>query len=552
MSCWSIAAAGVCSFLFAAATIYGGALYATGYYAEPPDNLAIPFLVVWLVAFMALVLASRIINYLQERIEQRANQETCAFSLVAPALTKRSIAVHSLVMFALWGIYTIALFPGSMNWDTYYQISQWYPGNPVWAIPWIDSGSVVDARFSDHHPLFDTLLYGLFAVPSDFIFGTWNWGVFAFVVLQSAFTATVLTVSAAYLRKVKAPLLASAIAYCFYCVMPFFPFSASTMLKDALFSPLFVIYVLMMSEMARTKGSFPGRRKRDIVAFVAIGLLVALTKKPGFYIVLATCVVLLLVYRGARRAILAQLLTVVLVMAVALPLVVFPLIGVIPGGKQEMLGPLFQQTARFVVQHPDEISAEERDAIDDVVAFEGLDDRYDSFYSDPVKFSYRYDTCTSEELTEYISVWLSQGLRHPETYVEASLTTSASYIGLLSPINVIGYTADIEHDGSDKLYNPKPLRPLREGLVAVYEFVSETPVLMLLFRIGLYSFVVPALVLVTLVGRRSRYSVVIVPVVLSVLVCFISPVIDARYAMPLVYLAPFLFGLCFASESDAG
>jgi len=67
--------------------------------------------------------------------------------------------------------------------------------------------------------------------------------------------------------------------------------------------------------------------------------------------------------RPARHTFLAQALASLLAIAVVLPLIVFPLLNIQQGGRQEILGPLFQQTARYIVEHPDEVTDEEKEAM---------------------------------------------------------------------------------------------------------------------------------------------------------------------------------------------
>ena len=105
-------------------------------------------------------------------------------------------------------------------------------------------------------------------------------------------------------------------------------------------------------------------------------LLLVLTKKTGIYIVIPTMVVYAVVYRRVWwRSLVPAALSVALMWGV-MPNVVFPALDVVPGGRQEMLGTLFQQTARYVALHGVEMSASERRAIDDVLVVDTLNECY--------------------------------------------------------------------------------------------------------------------------------------------------------------------------------
>ena len=537
--------------VFSFALVYGGALMETGFSPVDPGALLVPFGVATLLSSALYVCiplaANKVRDSLRAPRHVTAGSDRGASSVIAPSWNRRSVIVHALVMLACWLPYLIAVFPGTMNWDTAYQIDQCYSDGTVWVIPWAATESVSDAHFSDHHPLFDTLLYGAFALPSDKLFGTWNYGVFAFVVLQSAFTAATFSLATAYLGKVGAPRKLTAGTYLFFCLVPFYPLYAASMVKDSTFAPLFVLYFLMLVECARTRGDFLTGNKRNIACFAIIGLMLALTKKPGLYLVLLSGIALVFVYRKAWKAYLLQMGVVTVVMMVLLPLAVFPALHVIPGEKQETLGTLFQQTARFAVQYPNEVTDDERTAIDRVIMFDGIAERYDPYCSDPVKFFYRYDACTGDDLREYLRVWLDQGLRHPWTYVESVLVTTAPYIAFDGKLEVHENTVDVYAD-TPRVWQPEALAPLRNALTGLYHWLLDAPVLCLLFRVGLYAFVVPSLVFMAFVMRRSRYVPVFVSLALSLAVCVVTPVFHARYALPLLYLAPLLVGLCFERE----
>ena len=538
-----------CSLLASAGVVFGRALSETGFAGQPFSLLMIRCLLLAIVFFALYFVAARLVIALGKRLRAGSRGVHRRWS-IAPRETRKSLFVHICVMLAFWAVYIVALYPGSMNWDTYYQIYQCYPDAQILMIPWAPTESFVDAAFSDHHPLFDTLLFGAFAHASEALFGTWNYGVFLFVVLQAIFTAAVFTASVAYLVRLRIPYAVRSVVFVVYCVLPFFPIYAATMLKDSLFSPLFVLYLLFVCEAARTQGAcFAGRVGR-IIAFAIIGVLLALTKKPGMYVVLASAVILVFSQRKAWRAYVAQLVSVVVVMMLILPRIVFPLLDVVPGGTQEALAAPFQQTARFVVLYPDEVTAQERASIDALLRYDDIPEDYDPFSCDYVKNWYKYETATSDDIVEYAKTYLAQGLRHPEVYFEALAATSAPYVNCSGPIDVYMYTGDVEHYGSPLVSSPEALEPLRSLITRGYDFASGLPGLGVLLSVGLYAFVLPSISLVTLSLRRSRLTAVFVPIALSLAVCFITPIFSARYALPIIYAAPMLFSLCF-SIADA-
>ena len=360
---------------------------------------------------------------------------------LTPCLAAKSITVFSLVMCVFWIPYMVALFPGSMNWDTFYQISMYQGTFPVYVIPWIDTHSIVDAWLSDHHPVFDTLIYGFFAKTSLDLTGTWHAGVFAFCLIQCVLTAAVFTGAVAYLRRIGAPLGLCLGIYLFFCLMPFYPMYGMTMLKDSTHALVFVPYLVLLTEIVRTRGQALSRRG-VCVWFVVLGLLLALTKKTGLVVVVITAVVLAFALRKHWKPFAVQAGASALVMLVLFPYVLFPVLNIIPGGVQEPLNLLFQQTARYVTYCPNDVTDTQREAINAVLPYDSLAKEYVFNDSDTVKAWYRYDTATTQDLMTYVGVWAQMGLAHPDVYFQQVAATASPFFNAHGVMGVHGQSGD--------------------------------------------------------------------------------------------------------------
>ena len=528
---------------------FGVDLAATGYLREPVASCG-RFVAYSLCAGLALFAACEGIAAFQaRRTDVPARRRLAA---LVPAFTVHDIVLFAAVMLAFWGVWMVCMYPGSMNIDTVSQIKQSYIGQyDVYIVPWIPTHSTTDAWFSDHHPFFDTLIFGAFVHAFDWT-GSWNVGVYAFVLVQCCLTTATFSAAVAYLRRAGAPLPLCLGVFLFFCLAPFYPIYGMTMLKDSLYSFLFVIYFLFLAEIVRTRGALfagarqAGRARRLLVWFVVVGVLLALTKKTGAYSVVVTAVIGAIVCRRCWKAFAAQALASGAVIWLLFPMVVFPLAHVVPGQLQEAVGFMFQQTARYVVDHSDEISADEQAAIDAVLGFNDLAARYEHDDADPVKFWYRYDTCTADDLARYLQVWAVEGARHPETYMEATLSICAPYLNASGVVGVHGQTGDIDESVADLIYQPAQLDGLREPMLAFYRAIVEVPGLDLFFRVGPYATWIPLLVLCVGARNRNGLAFLAVPLLVALGFCLICPIFHARYALPLIYVAPVALGLLFS------
>lgn len=569
---------------------------------------------------------------------------TSRLASVTPQWSVRSIAAFSLVMALFWLPWLVANFPGGTYWDTYYQIFQCYPENhPIAVIPYAEcyDNTLTDAYLCDHHPIFDTLVYGAFGMASDALTGSWMAGVFAFVCLQGAAHVVAFTAAVAYLRERHCPMVLCFAAYAFLCVMPFVSTWALCMVKDSFFGLFYIPYLIMLFEAVRTRGTSL-ESSRAVVAFALVGLMLCLTKKQGIYVVVPTALIAAWVYgprgrlraggrarrarlarhapvggrtgdaeryaggghagnggeradNGGRRAdnvercagsaggrtgdacppyavrafarptrrahagwkaFLAQALLCVVVMLVIFPMLVFPLLNVAPGGKQEVLGTLFQQTARYVTYHGEEVTDEERAAIDAVLEYNNLSHQYTFNFQDEVKYRYKLDS-TNDDLMRYLQVWAAQGLKHPEAYLASVMSIAGYYVAPCGVINIRMVTVDT-HMGDDQrymLYNPDELDWLRNGLADAYDLVAYTPGADLPLLMVVYVFWLPAALLFVMRRRDLRCGVLLLPALILLAFCVIAPVNDARYCIPLLDGAPLMvcmFAALLCERSQRG
>lgn len=529
------------SLLVAGFGVFGCSIMTTGYYEDSFGTLALRTIAWTPVCFGVIsALEYAFLAYSRTRGKASSARRVSRISIdrFTPCANGKSIALFTIVMLVFWEAWMLAVYPGSMNWDTYYQIAQCYPENhPIYYIPYAPTESFVSNYFSDHHPIFDTLIFGGFAMASDYLFGTWNYGVFAFVLIQSVGTAAAFTYALAYFRKLGVPAAIRFGAFVFFALMPFYPVYAATMLKDSFFSWLYVPYFIQVVEIVRTKGAALDSRK-FLTAFVVLGILLALTKKTGMYAVVPAALILLFVYRSHWKSLALQAVSVLVVMQLVLPYIVFPALDVIPGGKQEVLSPLFQSTARYVVLAGDEVTEGERDAIDIVLGYDTLAKRYNPRDSDPVKFLYNYNA-SNEEMLSYYKTWLQQGLKRPDIYIDSVMTTTSSYFAPGGTLALHEDTGDVEHDGSPLLWRPERLQGIHDVLFSAYHWLCAFPVLGdTVFSVALYAFWIPLFAVYYLGRHAKRYVPALIPSILALALCVITPVFHARYALPLIYTAP--------------
>ena len=377
----------------------------------------------------------------------------------------------------------------------------------------------LDAQFSDHNPFFDTVLFGAFAWVSDALTGSWNAGLYCFDALQAVATAFGFSLGISYLDRLGAPKPIGLLIFLFFAFVPIYPIYAMTMVKDSVFSWLYVLYFIEVAQIVETKG-LVFEKRRWMVCFVTVSILLALTKKTGVYLVIAAALLLLVFYRAAWKRLLVSALIPSAVLFAVFPLVIFPMCNVAPGGKQEALSPLFQQTARYVSCHYDDIPDSERESIDVVLGYYDLPERYEAINADPVKFMWNYE-CSNGELVSYFKTYLIEGIKDPVCYFEAWFATASGYLAPTTDGAITVYRSTGNEKGAfeDKLFQPACLDEIRGSLFSAYDELSHTPGIDLAFHLVLYCFWVPVWAFLRILKDRREWLPIFIPTFLSVVFC---------------------------------
>lgn len=526
----------VISLLISGTAVFGNACVKTGYFEVTFVKLLLRT-VMWCIPVSILLW---IILYLLEVIN-RSEKLFCKLSRLTPDYSKKSILFFTVILLFTWGVYIIAFYPGTMNYDTWYQMYQSFPENhPIEVI----FGVFIKEYYCDHHPIFDTLLFSFFAKTSDYLFGYSNYGIFLYVLIQSVMTAFTYSFAFAYLKKKKAPSLLLFIAYWSIALVPIWPINAITMLKDTLFSLIFVWYFLEVIEIVQTRGQWLNDKK-NLAAYIITCVLLCLTKKTGIYQVLVLNLFLLIFMRKVKQMIISSVFP-MLVMWIVIPYIVYPVFDVLPGGKQDMLSVPFQQTAAYVVEWENELSDKEIHIIDNVLNYDTLKERYNPLTVDPVKNAWRYETVTKKDMHNYYKLWIKEGLKHPVTYIKASAPIMLGYLSVDTRVYLhMTQAKEVWANTEARPYSgfPERLKPLREKVSNIISKFSNSHIGKIYFTLAVYSWWFPLVGVWIIFVRNPRKLILFVAEGMCLAGCLIGPVISARYAYPMIYVTPIL--MCY-------
>ena len=165
--------------------------------------------------------------------------------------------------------------------------------------------------------------------------------------------------------------------------------------------------------------------------------------------------------------------------------------GIVPGGKREMLSIPFQMTARYVKEHPDDITEEESEVIDKMLYMETLAERYDPVSADPVKGFAFYEIHNTSDYLDYIRVWFTQGCRHPGSYVNAFFAMESGWFSWTKyyPLLNMDWHSQLNTTVFSEASTVRPpvIKGLAEDFQKMLDDLYENPLIRLIFTYAFYA-----------------------------------------------------------------
>lgn len=454
----------------------------------------------------------------------------------------------AVVIGAVLCLWLIVYFPGYTNNDINYQFRQFFG---------------IDAM-TNSHPVLSTVIMGV-CMKAGKTIGSDALGLFLYMLTQAAMFTVAFSAVCRAAHEFRLPKPIRVPILLFYAVLPVWGAYSVQGMKDGLFASVFTLFVLYCLRFAvslcRDEKNSPSfyvrfavfsvltallRSKLEVIvaAVLVIGVLCTLRKKSHFSAMLGTCLVAVTMSFGFIYGLL-------------------PALGVIKCNNTESLSIPFQQVARIVREHPDEI---ERETIDAVLDYELLPEVYMPVLSDPVKDTYKIrDAADEAEKTDaFLREWKRLAKRYPADALQATLANVFGYFSFTPSIQTQnGHTgmcfflADELHKGrtSTETYTvtyPKTLAPVRKAVLTAAYLYDAVPVLNLLYACAFYFWGVLMLTLYLLSRGGIRFALPAMAPLLLQIGCLGSSVNDCfRYEAPIAAAFPVLIIAAFLAKAVA-
>ena len=459
------------------------------------------------------------------------------------SLSRRPFKTALITLIILYIPYMIASYPAIFMGDTRHHLLQIYG---CWTL-------------NNAHPIMSTLFYGFCVKIGILLFGSSNAGLFICSLSQLIFIILIVSFIVKMLFTCgispKIPVLLI-LYYIFYPRIHHWMFLLTKDIMSGAFFLLFTITLYMI---------LTGKANAWIyVAFGIADLGVVLFRNDGQYVILISLFLIFITVKKARKmlaVISASTLTFVVLWNGALSWLHVP--STRPGQNVDF-GILFcimsQQTARYVRDAGEEVTAEERKKIDAVFDYEQITTVYEpDDRTDGMMKIIRQSSATTEDVAAYKRVWLQMFAKHPEIYVEATLNHKYQYLyPYKMPLYIYTYPTssaymsqvneEINGYAGEELANffyPKCLDRFREIYFGVREYFFRIPIFNALYMTSSFFWVLFVWFAYCILRKNKIASAITIPLLVMVLVLIAGPCngMYFRYSYPYALCLPVLIVL---------
>ena len=379
-------------------------------------------------------------------------------------------------------------------------------------------------------------LFGIVISNCQKIFGSTNIGFFLFTLFNIVFGIMVLANTFRIMRDLKVPIIYRVICLGIYAIFPTFIGYIIINEKDTIYGLATVLLISTIIEIIHNEEEFWNKRRRWIM-FILAGLLLILMRHNGLHLMIVLSIALLIKYIKLKK------INIKRISIILTPIIVGEIIiqaitayyNVIPGKKSEMHSFFVQQTARYVYFYKDEVTETEEEILSRTMAYYSIKDRYNPIISDRIKETFR------DVSLDYIKVYIVQFIKHPNIYIDATLNMIYKLF-VPSYVNTNYYqTFGSDYPGT-RFEEPQieSLEQKRLDLYNYYRLYEVLPITNIMSGYGFYACLLITILIFLIRDNREKELYVYIPIIVTIIILILSPVVYFRYCLPIVFSTPVL------------
>lgn len=443
---------------------------------------------------------------------------------------KNPLLITFIIFFIFSIPFIIFYYPGPVHWDGLQELNYFYK---------------IDA-FSNHHPVFPTLIMGLSMKLGRLIYND-NLGIFLYTFPQLMFSCFTFAYILKFMKDIKTSKIIRVLTFIFFLFNPVWYVNGYTIVKDTYYYLFFIWFLIYYYKF------YLDNSKKNTYLLFLFSMLVILFRNNGIYIVIASLIPYLFKKNLRKKAVSFILIFILFQFSYNKSLDYFK---IRPSNIRETLSVPIQQTARYIKYYDKQLSKKERNYVENLyrMSIKEIKKKYQPELSDPVKFPWKVND--KKELIEYFKFWFKCFKKHPKVYVDSFLE---NYYGYFYPLKkdykdgvawfIVVYNKRV-NTGYFDLHYLKTFKTERNFITNFTNKLKVTKGIGLIYNTGVYTWVLLILIGYTLYKKRYTNLIFSIPILLTLAFCFLSPVnAYLRYMNPIIVTIPVYLAICLKKNN---
>lgn len=451
------------------------------------------------------------------------------------------------VIFLLWIPVWMAYYPIVMSYDFHRQVNEAYNG-------WI--------WFNSYQPLIHTWLIWLFLQIGGAV-GSNEIGMGLFALFQMLIVSAAMAYACTVIYRIVKRKWIVVLTVLFYGVFPFCSVSMMVGTKDAIFSALFLTFLILLTE----RNFYHEERKWMMeIPMVITAIFMMLFRYNALYAMAAFGVLCLILVKGKEKLRIFLLCAVMVAGGKAAQEGIQLGLGTtLRGSEVEKYSVLIQQFARVGYFHGEDMDSQTYQLVDKYVSADSWQNHLPAL-ADASRSGVSFSKVWKPDMGQVLKDWFKLGLQYPNEYIDAflCLTEGFWFPDDRTYCEIQGWGDGSRHgaiftnnsSSSDTYegiqHNSKfPwLEERLEGIVSDNAFYNW-PVISVLFKSSTYTLAL-LLIVIALLYRKQRKQAFICLFPLTYFgTMLLGPAVQFRYVVPLMISVPLLAALtCISDKED--
>lgn len=433
-----------------------------------------------------------------------------------------------------WSLHLLIRYPAAIHWDATAQIN-----------------GVLQDSLDTFHPVFSSLLMGGAAKLGNIVFGSFNIGIFLYIVLQMILCSVIFAYGISLLTKFHVSRTYVWVTTFICSCMPVFSSFTTSVSKDVPFSNLVMLFLMLLFECLQVKSDISFRFE---ILFVVVSMSVFLLSNKGiFYVFVSTIGMIIfgVMKREKKYWKLSAVLMVSLLVSQFIQTSLNNKYGDISHLNVTICQPL-QEIGYYTLRYADEWSKEDKELIDRYVVYENIAESYTMDMADGMFYDvWRPENEHSiKEICQLAFLWCKGFMKHPDCYIDATLRCNYGFYypdtkqwGDFNSGYYIG-TPDVPGIELPFQYSER-LQNLNKKLSKLILLIENIPVLYVFNSIAISVWIQIFICIYLFFQKKWEEWFCVLVSLVSFALCLIGPTYycgGARYALVSVFFNIFLVG----------